>query len=295
MYVIELYSFLRKLTTYFCKLLHYFDTMRYFFFILFFALSACSTNKDIVISYLNQGLESCNTEVLKLNEMYYADAEAGIMLEPSRNHLYKKNSDRIKTTSENIFLGIKEIKYSRLQNESSSNNQETEVVKAIIEYKNLLDSLFPKDSLLQHNTQNLLHLKKASINEYQDTEWNLLAIKIQLINNYVFEYFTKKMDRPRFRPNHLEGAVVSKNRYVYQNEIYEAKLYLLSIDSIAKNISVQLEGNKLEMQNGKAIYNADINSKPGLINKKGLLILKEPWSDFQYEFPFAIHYQIREK
>lgn len=258
-------------------------------------LFACKSSDDKTIAYLNRGIVNCNSEINLLNENYYTDAEVSIHSEPSRNRPYKKNLDSIKFHSAHVINALEKIKESRINGKIQSNNVENELFNSLSSYKLLLTSLFPEDSLLRMKTQILMDIDEALIKKYNVPELNLIFNEIQSINNYTFEYYRYKMERPRFRPNKIEGAVIPETRYIHQNELYKAQLYLLYIDSSASYTTILLEDKPLEIKEGKAIYMDKNTNTPGQVNKNGLLIFKAPWSDFQYEFPFTIDFTIKAK
>ncbi len=264
-------------------------------FISLLFLFACQANNDKTVAFLNEGIERCNREILILSDRYYTYAEMNMKLNPARNHPYKKNVDSLSFFSGNILLAIEQRKAAIDNKNISGQNTKTDLFKALLSYKNLIDSLFPNDSLIQQELKNKLSMKKSSVENYNSPELNLLINKIQNINNKALRYFDMKMGVPSFRSNKFEAAIIPKNKYLHFKEIYEASLYLLSYNTNASNISIKIGNQSLEIHNGKAVYTDTSTNKPGIIEKKGLLILKEPGSDFSLEYPFNLTYQIEDK
>jgi hypothetical protein len=271
--------------------------MNKFILILFLFCLACHANNDSNIAFLDEGIKRCNSQIENINDCYYTDAEEFIKENPGKNKVHKINVDKIHLSSRKLFDAIEfrkaEINKTNI-NDSINQPEKIDLLNSVTDYKNLLDSLFPKDSIIQNKIREFLNINKSDLKKYQAAELNLLINKIQIINHIALKYFARKMDGPKYNPHKKEIAVIPKNRYLHYKDIYEAELYLISYDTAA-NVRVTLENKNLKIINGKAFYSDTINSIPDIIKKQGVLRFYDYFTEFSYDFPFTLTYQIKAK
>jgi len=236
--------------------------------ILLLFVFACHSNEVKNIGYLDEGMNRCNSVIESINDRYFTIGEIRVLENPAKNRKHKILLDKIKLNSGKIFEAIDFKKEESVQLDQKNANTEqliekADLTKLIQEYKNLIDSLFPKDSIIQYQIRNGLNLDNLELKTYRTQEFNLLKNKIQIINHLALEYYTRKMDGPKYNPHKLEVAVIPENRYLHKNNIYKARLYLVTYDTAA-NLSIAVENKKLDVVNGKAIYVDTITSIPGI-------------------------------
>ncbi len=289
--------------------------MKYSISILFLFLISCQSSKEKTFDFLNAGIENCNQEIEILNERYFSDAEKFYLENPNKNKRNKDNIDKIKEKSECVLLAIEqrinEIKSKKTisQNTLKRNtaaSKSIDLYYSINEFKDLLDSLFLKDSIIQSdvidkytfteflNYREALSFSKPKLIIINIYELNLLNNKVQNISNLAIHYFIQKMGTPRIRSNKIEAAVIPTTKYLYFNEIYQANLYLVSLDTCA-DISVVVNNQTIVAKNGKAIYIDTNTSNTGKVSKKGILKFSDVNTDFSYVYPFNINFQIKDK
>jgi hypothetical protein len=259
--------------------------------LLFVFIFACHSTDDNTIAFLNEGIKNCNSQISQFNDKFYINVESAAIENPLKNKTYKIKVDSLKIKSKIILSSIEKLINEQRSIYYSKENPEINLTCSISEYTDLLDDFFPSDSIIKEKTKQLTTFNEYSVNN--EHELNILTNKIHSLIHTALNCFAHKMQEPKYRPNKTEPIVIPKSRYVYYNEEFVANLYLVSYDSTASNITIELENIKLAILDGKASYSDSINNKPGIINKNGLIWLKEPSSDYFNKFPFIVHYQIK--
>ena len=294
--------------------------MKYLIPLIFLFLISCESKKKQTFVFLDEGIENITHEIELWNDRYYAYAEMYYLENQQKNKTNKVNVDKIKEKSEIVLTAItqkfKDIKSKRrlaldtLKHKTEKLNTEKafkkiDLFSSLREFKNLLDSLLLKDSTIQSaynqnrasslfNYQQQLNWSESRLIVINTYELNLLKNKIQNISNQSIQYFIGKMGKPPIRSNKIEVAVIPINKYLYSNEIYEASLYLVSLDTCAE-INCLVDNKTLETKEGKAFYMDANTIQPGVINKSGIIKLCDPNTDFAYVYPFTFQYQIKDK
>jgi len=294
--------------------------MKYLIPFLFLLLISCESKKKQTFVFLDKGIESSTLEIENLNNHYYAYAEMYYLENPKKNNTHKENIDKIKAKSELVLAAITQkfndikskrrlaldtLKQKKEKLNTDKSFKKVDLFTSVRAYKNLLDSLLLKDSSIQSdynqngastlfNYQKHLNWSESRLIVINTYELNLLKNKVQNISNQTIQYFISKMGKPTIRSNKIEVVVIPANKYLYSNEIYEASLYLVSLDTDAE-IVVLVDNESYEAKNGKVFYEENNTNNPSTFNKKGILKLTDQHSDFSYVYPFIINYQIEEK
>jgi len=264
-------------------------------FILIVSLFACQQTDYKTIAFLNEGLERCNREIKNLNNKISTDILVADIVNPARNHFFKLKSDSLIQKSENILQLVSAALSENWSESYSEENFKSVLNDSLSEYLNLIKRIFPKDTFISQKIEILKTFNEASLTKNQKPGLILLENKIRIIENAILSYFYARTEQARFAPDKIEIAVIPKNKYLKGNDIFEARLYLISYNSKSSNTSVFIDNEKMEIKNGKALFVDSAFNKPGYIKKEGVLIHKNKFSDFSKEFPFALTYQIMNK
>jgi hypothetical protein len=260
--------------------------------ILLFVL-ACHSRDDENIALLDKTIEKCNSEIDSSCGTFYINAEKSFLENPSKTIVLKHIEEQIKIKSERIFLIIKQLEQEVLPQKSDYTQipeyDKDRLFNSIKEYKQLIDSLFPNDSIISQSLKNEIDLNKSRAENFKIQDLNLLANHIQSTNYLALDYFNSKIVFPDYGENKLQVAVVPQSKYLYFNGIYKADIYLFPIDSDA-NFTVEIDKKILGSKKGMVEY-MDSNTKhPGIVSKKGSI--KVDYYGVTFYYPFAFNYKI---
>jgi hypothetical protein len=269
--------------------------MKQSLFLFVVLILACNQADNKNMAFLDNGIMNCNEAIRIRNDKLFTDILAADIENPAKNRHFRFKTDSLRLISENIHHLIKIAISDNWSDTCSKKNFDSNLVSLFEQYKTHLNDFPLQDTILLNKSLFLENNKYVNISKLNKSKLLLLENKIRGLNNYILSYYTDKMEQPRFRSDKIEVAVIPKSKYLSSKDMFEAEMYLVSFDSKALNISVFIEGNEVEIIDGKAIYIDTATNTPGLIKKEGLLIFKRPDSDFSKDFPFSITYQIREK
>jgi hypothetical protein len=272
--------------------------------ILLLFVLACHPKEDKTIAFLNDGIENCNSVIGNYNDWYYTDAEVSMAENPNKARPYKILVDSIKVKLWKTLYAIDQRKAEISPSNSSGQKEfatsgsslenqlgKLDILSCVSDLKNLLESLFSADPIMEQKIGSELNLTKSGLKNYGILELSTLANKVHNLNDFILEYYIRKMKMPKFKSNKLVAAVVTKKRYLHFNDRFEAKIYLLACDTAAKT-NIELEGENIDISHGKGEYIDTSTRIEGMISKKGLLKYTDYFHHFPYEFPFTMQYQI---
>jgi hypothetical protein len=257
---------------------------------------ACHQSNDKTNEFLNEGIENCNSAISRENEEYYVDLEASACENPIRNRPYKILIDKIKAISERIFKSINQRKTEILINRNQSQNEDSIITffGLLKEYSILLDSIFPNDSIIQKKLKANFNFSKQESQNLSVNELNFILNKINNLNNIVLCSYIKKTETTAFRFTKKEVVVVPKSKYLHQNEIYEAYIYMVRTDSFP-NYVLKINGKKISSGKGKVEYIDSFSYQPRKVFKRCELELESNSTGQIFTFPFILKYQFKGK
>jgi hypothetical protein len=265
-------------------------------YILLLFLFACHSNDDKTIAFLNEGIENCDSVINIENGRYYVNFEMYIRERPEKVKPFKNNADKIKQISDKISKTIELIK-SEFQNkgkQSQNKDLKMDLSVLVIKYKILIDSLFPKDSVVQKRLKTNFNFEKQDFKYLSSNELIFLENKIINLNYIVLSYFLKKIEYSSFRYPVKKTVVVPRTKYLYFNEIYQANLYLVRTDTLPDCV-LKIDGKIFSSGHGIVSYMDSASGRPRNVAKHCILELKSPVTEQIFTFPFILKYQFNNK
>lgn len=85
----------------------------------------------------------------------------------------------------------------------------------------------------------------------------------------LLNYFLSQTDMVTMKPDAFEAVVAADKSYVIRGEDLQAEIFLGAYSSTADNISVQVNGRRIPVRNGKAVF----NTRPEGLGEKDLDVL----------------------
>jgi hypothetical protein len=223
------------------------------------------------------------------------DFEVALMTNKKRTEPFKNKADTINKCAIELFSAIN-LKKGRLLNKDKIVRVKMDEVlnSDLVRYINLIDTIFPTDTIIQPLVHSLI-----SYNNSRHAEWNLWQInmmesKIKNISNLVFKTLYKKIGMGSMKLNKNILAIIPKEKYLYPNEVYQAKLELFKIDSTHEFL-IDFGKEILKSNRGMAEYVDSNTLYPGLKNKRAVVYIESPATGEILTFPFYLKYQIADK
>ncbi|MBN2663446.1 MAG: gliding motility protein GldM [Bacteroidales bacterium] len=114
---------------------------------------------------------------------------------------------------------------------------------------------------------------------------------IRNVESDMLTYLLGQIGKSDFKFNTIEAIVNAPNSYVKVGEDFTAEVFIAAYDSTKDPIIVLDNGTKLDVQNGKGVYNPGTGS-PGTFTWGGEILLKDPATGDTARFPFEHQYQV---
>jgi len=208
----------------------------------------------------------------------------------------RENADKIDSISNSIINSINQrlIVILKTDEKLEIPNENIDISINLVAFKNLIDSLCPRDSILEKTSFNNLVFSKKELKDFTIYDLNLLKLKVKSLNFEAIKYLFDGIKINRFEPNKYKVAVSPKRKYLYLNDLFQADLFLFNIDTNF-TFTVQFEKETIQSKNGKVIY-IDSNSVAAKkVIESCVLKMISPATDDTLSFPFKMKYQFIKK
>lgn len=245
--------------------------MKYLPFILLIVILSCHLNDDKTLEYLNEGIERATSKTSILNEKFITGFDMAYQTNSKKTEPYKLRADKINYFSKAICNSIDERKHAILTKNSKDRTfQKEELFSNINNYKNLTDSIFPSNTIIQSLVQSLPDYNHAQSEELNLFQLNFIANKVKTINYLALKNLYFKIQKGTLRFNKTISAVIPKSKYLFPYENYHAELRLFAIDTIYEFIA-DFGEYTIKSNNGQVIYN-DSNVLIPKVENKGVIL-----------------------
>jgi len=107
----------------------------------------------------------------------------------------------------------------------------------------------------------------------------------------IINWLSGQIDAGSWKFNKLEAIVNANANYILQGNEYKAEVFIAASDSTQDPEIVLAGGTKLDIKNGKGIYNGN-TSTVGFTKWGGVIKMESPSTGEILEFPFSGEYQV---
>lgn len=114
---------------------------------------------------------------------------------------------------------------------------------------------------------------------------------VRNVESDMLSYMLKQIGKSDFRFNKVEAVVDAPVSYVRVGEEFTAEVFIAAADTTKEPIIVLNNGRKLEIKDGKGIYNGASGS-PGTFTWGGEILLEDPATGDTLRYPFESEYQV---
>lgn len=259
--------------------------MKYIILLVLLSVLGCHS-EDTTMEYLNNGVNLSIDWLNDMNSVTLAKFEAAMHENPQATKKYKDIADKTATRSKVLHSEIDSLQYKLTLN-LEVQDKTLKLKKEINEYKEFIDSIAEKDTLLTKSIDKII----LNFEEVTFDHLVLLKNKITLLEKYVLDRQYQKIGGVSYIFNKMKVGISYEKSNLRTDEYLNTDLRLLEYDSTFK-FSVIIDGNAFNSMNGIVNYKDTSNQSTGDVNKKGTLVWESYNTKRQFTDLLSIKYKI---
>jgi len=277
--------------------------MKYQLVLLLASLISCQSSDDDTLVFLNKGVEMCNTNLNSFTDEYYSRFEAAMQENPTATEPHKQKVDSIKETTNKLVFIIDSIQQAIIEKNDtvedisylfdSPEDLNTQLQSVIEEYNKLIIHLNNADSVLLKLDFNFRFPIETTNTKSNILTLNRLVNEIHLINHHLVSAYYKKISEKDFSFRKFVPVLIPKNRFLRTGDIYEAKMFLATTDTIVE-LQMVTRLDTIYSRNGKISFKRN-TVKLGKHLEGAVIGVKQPRTGKILTYPFKIKYKVINK
>jgi hypothetical protein len=248
--------------------------------LLIITIFSCNSLENKKLEYLENSLNITSEKIREYNEFNYSVLE-GYIVEN------EENIRPIKNLADTLNLLCFDITYAA----NTFNEENNNLLNNKLSHLHKLAKNIYKDSIEEMKSwKEVKENLDFNMQIFDNFNLTIIKSKIRIIEYLLLQklmYDTK--DNQNFNPNKLIPIIQVKNKYLKKNDVFDAKISLIGIDTTNYQFLV-IDSDTLKVKNGKLIYRKKVTELDTNTILKGKLKADAfPYNGF-YTYDFQLKY-----